>query len=243
MISLNDNVSKYINLLKTKGDELETSKFIKNMKKYQYHDFITGMYNYKMILYDHNLHLGILLTKLESEGHVKEIIKIMYSNIAKYLQYQSSDNMNQYELDESYTKSYSLSEYYNHVINNINSHYQTNNACYDFYLMYPISKLCNEFVKMMNDNSWQYNISFIASFIYFNSLIFTHINEMINASKCNKKILLPESSSNATKLLHLLENEIDDTQIIKAINDTFEKMINYLNETSDIVFIAPSHRL
>lgn len=230
---------KYLEFVEEKVNIIEHSSFFDNIKKYPYINFLLGMYNYKSILAEHNLHMGVTLTKLLSEKHVKEVVKILYSNTSKYVQYDLENPED--PVDESQTNPLSLAEYFELFLKELNSinnsEVFTDAYIKKFSIITPADKMCNDLCTMILDKSWQYVIASHATFLYVNAVINKKLNEYAKSYKKTSKhrIILQDSYTNSIKLFNLLEG--DDNETIKsAIVDTVNLFFNFINETDNIFY-------
>ena len=136
---------------------MEDLVYFDNIRKYPTESFLLGIYNFISVLREHNLHIAVTTTKVPSEPHVKELIKIMYSNTCE-------NDASVSEQFEAYLKQFKSKSY-------SDGYYKK------FAATLPIDKLSNDLCQIVLEKSWVYVVASLATFEY----IINTINAKLNA--------------------------------------------------------------
>ena len=216
MSNAETEISKKYVFLQARCEKILDHKYFKNLNIFSINTFLISIYNINILLKEHLLHLGILLTKIPNDNDLKIIIKVLYNNaynknknsvletfndfIAGFMDQLKSDKS---YISENYYKKYSISN--------------------------PIDKICNEFSNILLNKSWEYCIASMATFEYIMILINKQFNNFAHKT-IDAKIYLSETSNNAFELINIIpENEDDIYSAVIKVVELFSNMFDNIN--------------
>lgn len=216
------NIAKdpeYLDYLESQMYVIEDLSYFNNIRKYPSESFLLGIYNYVNVLREHNMHLGVILSKAPYKKCSKEIVKVLHLNLETSEDGKFESKSDQFEkfLNQFKQKTYS------------DGYYKK------FASLMPVDKLCNDLCHTVLEKSWVHVLASMAAFQYLNSVINIKLNEFAIKSRNNDAVLLDESNENGVALLRLLDDE-DRTEVKTGINDAITAFCLFFNEIDNLYY-------
>lgn len=210
-------IPEHYKYLCSQVEMLEMLPYFENIKKYPNGSFLLGMHNIVSVIREHNLHIAVATTKVDSELNVKILAKILFVNTGGTLNDSNPSIAEQFKnfliqfRDKSYPETY----------------YKKYSA------MSPIDKLSDDLCQIILDKTWVQVIASLATFELVLSKISIKFNDCVNniLDNTSDPILLnpTKNKENCMLLLNMLEEQ-DKHDIINGVVNTVNSFNSFFSE-------------
>lgn len=196
--------------LKLQLSAINSLSYFENIKKNPTGSFLLGIYNIVSVLKEHNLHLAVATTKVKTENQIKNLVKVLNSNMCE-------KNMSYSEEFELFLQQFKEKNY-------SDGYYKK------FAAVLPVDKMNNDLCQIILDRSWVYTISSLATFEYIMTHANIKFNEFALEVNPNAKLLDIDSGiKNCNTLLDIIQGE-DIVEIRNAMYETVNIICTFFAE-------------